>query len=970
MYKKIVSISIALLATIATYAANDNGLKYTKENPLVYEDVWDLPPFAYMSNDGVPKGFNIDLVKEILKRLDVPYVIKLKHTPLNFHDVGTGEAAFTIGMKAPYHDQYGLYGSNALILFTHSIATPKSAPIEIRNFDDLKNYRVYVHRGSFSHNQMIDEGLEANAIPVDDIKSIMIQVSEQDSGIIFWNTNTMKELVVQNDIDNLKLTPISMKYGEYHFISRDSILLQKLDSVYDDMVSKDEVMPLRKKWFYSDMGDDTAKSFTKYTTIAFGLFFLIILAYNIYYRIQRHRLNESNKRQAKRLELLLKTGKMNLWTYDIRTKTFRLINPEAKTNDEYSQKTFSLFFPYTDFKRIKDEIENIEMGLYRQNKILVMSNLNRDSENEAMSYFDLNISILHEENNVPTMLIGTMNDVTAERKTFIETQSNLLKYRTVFNSSMADLAYFDKDGILTDINQNACITFDIKDRNELIKSKTHISDIPVFDGLGDDIYNNIHVSSITNMDKIHINKESTKIWGRTGILYYEFTIIPIIDTNGTPLCYMTCGRDVTEIAKRMNKEKMRQKRINNTSEEVKDYINNINYALEVSGTRLANYYPDTHEMEISNDTNNAMVKLSQVRCVTLIEKEYREKAEKLMINLDKKTVKNFALRVGTIFGNKRKDEAYYEFNGIPIENNETHQTSHYFCLCRNISQIIETEKQLEEETKRAQEAEEFQNSFLKNMSHEIRTPLYTVVGFAELFQAEHDVEDEPVFIDQIKQNTDTLLRLVNDILLLSRIDAKMVDISTTTIDFPEFFKAKCLMGWTQGIASGVKTNVETSDEHLFVEIDDNHTGLIIETLCRLASKFTEKGHIHTKYIYHSGMITMIFKDSGIGLDEKKKTEIKNRDLNTESGDYGTLIQIVICQQLALLMGGSMDFEGDPNKGSTFRVTIPCKLIEVKDEQVADNTETSALALDNNMLDIANLSEEEINSLLANNDLFK
>ena len=106
MYKKLISILAAALVTMSATAVNKN-LKYTKENPLVYEDLWDLPPFSFLNDEGKPEGFNIALVEELLKRLDVPYVIKLKHTPLNFQDVSSGAAALTIGMKASYHDKYG-----------------------------------------------------------------------------------------------------------------------------------------------------------------------------------------------------------------------------------------------------------------------------------------------------------------------------------------------------------------------------------------------------------------------------------------------------------------------------------------------------------------------------------------------------------------------------------------------------------------------------------------------------------------------------------------------------------------------------------------------------------------------------------------------------------------------------------------------------------------------------------------------
>ena len=979
---------MATLITVFAIAADNNnsGLKYTKEKPLVYEDILDLPPYSFMNEQGKPDGFNIALVKEMMKRLGVPYVIRLKHTPLNFQDVDKQTAALTIGMKAQYHDKYGLYGANTLVLFTHSVATPKKGQTEIHNFDDLRNCRVYVHRNSFSHNQMVEAEMGGNAIPADDMKSILLQVAAQDSGAVLWNTATLKEIIAQNHITNIKLTPVSMKYGEYHFMSRDSLLLAKLDSIYDEMVSKDEVLPLQRQWFYPEIKDERFSNLAWYSCMVFGVFILILLAYNIYYKVKERRLNEMNNRQRKRLALLLKSGKVGLWTLNMETRTFALVNPEAGTKEEFNSKTFALFFPTDDFNSITQAIEDIEAGIYEQTKLMVKSSLknesgNVDNDSGTMAYHDLNISVLQKENGLPTTLIGIMHDVTAEKKRFMDTRDNLLKYRTIFNTSMADLAYYDENGILTDINQNACTTFGITDRQSLIESHTHISDIPVFMGLKGDVCREMWTSSITDMDKLHIEKESTKYWTRTGMIYYEFTIIPIYDANGKAKCFVSCGKDVTEMAKKMNKERMRQRRIENTSEQIKNYTNNINYALQVSGTRLANYYTDTHEMTIAHDIEKPMLKLSSLRCVTLLEDECRNKVATLFSNLDKKRIKKFDLRVGTIFKDRNKENSYYEFNGIAIKKNG--KIDHYFCLCRNVSQLVETERQLAEETRRAQEAEEFQNSFLKNMSHEIRTPLYTVVGFAELFQTEHDEADEALFIDQIKQNSDHLLKLVNHILLLSRLDAKMVETKTSTVDFPEFFRAKCLMGWTQGVNEGVKTKIETTDKHLNVEIDDNHVGLIIETLCRLASRFTEQGEITTRYIYHSGMITMSFKDSGCGMSEDRKNEIKERNLNTTSGDYGVIIQLIICQQLAALMGGKMEFESFDNNGTTFWITFPCKLAENQisaglggensnmylDNELVNNN-SDLLANSDLMANIDSLSEEEINQLLANSDLLK
>ena len=916
---------MAMLVTLASTAIDNNGLKYTKENPLVYEDLWDLPPFSFINDEGKPDGFNIALVQEMLKRLDVPYVIKLKHTPLNFQDVSTGEAALTIGMKAPYHDKYGAYSKSTVMLFTHSIASPKNNPTEIRSFDDLKDNKVYVHRNSFSHNQMIDAGLSANAIPADDIKAILMQVAANDSGMVLWNTNTLKDLVARNRLDNIKITTVSMKYGEYHFMSRDTLLLQKLDSIYNQMEANDEILPLRKMWFYPEMANNNSFSLAWYVAFALGLFILILIAYNIYYKVQERRMKEMNERQSKRLGLLLRSGKIDVWTYNTTNKMFTLFSSGGKDKETYNQKAFALLFPDADFKCILEEIENMKVGLYDKTKLLVKCNLNRDSEGEQMAYYDLNISVLQSgDDDLPVSLIGIMHNVTAEKKKFIDTRNNLLKYRTIFNTSMADLAYYDKDGILTDINQNACMTFGIKDRETLIKSRTHISEIPVFMDLKGDVCREMWMSSITDMDKLHMQKESTKYWTRTGMIYYEFTIMPIYNSNGEPICFVSCGKDVTETAKRMNKERMRQRRIENTNEQIKSYTNDINYALEVSGTRLANYYPDSHEMSIAYDIKKPMLRLSQLRCVSLLEREYKSKAEKLFLNLDKKRLKKFELRVGTIFKDLRKDYAHYEFNGIPIRKNGA--IDHYFCLCRNVSKLVETEKQLEEETKRAQEAEEFQNSFLKNMSHEIRTPLNAIVGFSQLLlnpDMEFGKEEREDFGQIIRTNSELLTTLVGDIISISELESGRYSTHLQKESVNTICKNSL-----QTVIHRTKQNVamvfdKQLDDDFSITTDAQRVCQVLINFLTNAIKYTEKGSItiSAKADEDTKTVTFSVTDTGIGIPLDKQKDIFERFMKLDDFHQGTGLGLNICHLIAEKLGGEVGIDPTYTAGSRFLLKL-------------------------------------------------
>jgi hypothetical protein len=106
------------------------------------------------------------------------------------------------------------------------------------------------------------------------------------------------------------------------------------------------------------------------------------------------------------------------------------------------------------------------------------------------------------------------------------------------------------------------------------------------------------------------------------------------------------------------------------------------------------------------------------------------------------------------------------------------------------------------------------------MSYEIRTPLNAVLGFAGLFNSEHNAEDEPVFAEEIKKNTGVLLQLINDILFISRLDAHMIEFRYEEEDFDILFDGWCYMGWS-ALPSTVKavverTNAETGETETFL----------------------------------------------------------------------------------------------------------------------------------------------------------
>ena len=146
-------------------SANDSVRVFTEDHPLVYEDAWDLWPYAFLNEAGEPVGFNIDLLRLLCNELDIPYRVKLKPTKEALEDLKTGRADLMCGMDAHFHNEYATYGNSVIQIFTHSVVHKKNEPVLIKTIDDLAHHRVIVHDGSFSHHLMIQNGWGANAIP-------------------------------------------------------------------------------------------------------------------------------------------------------------------------------------------------------------------------------------------------------------------------------------------------------------------------------------------------------------------------------------------------------------------------------------------------------------------------------------------------------------------------------------------------------------------------------------------------------------------------------------------------------------------------------------------------------------------------------------------------------------------------------------------------------------------------------------
>lgn len=915
----LILITYLLSLTAASAQESDSTRVFTKDNPLVYEDAWDLWPYAFLNENGEPVGYNIDLLKLIFKELDIPYIIKLKPTNEALNDLKTGQADLMCGMDAHFHDDYAMYSKSVLQLFTHSIVHQKGIKAVIHEVEDLANYRVIVHNGSFSHHLMIRKGWGKNAIPYDDMQEAVQKAHLDANSQIVWNTLSLKWLIHKFQFDNLELSPVDVQHGEYKFMSNNPRLLQRIDSVYTILRSQDRLAYIQNKWFYPERQDTGIPSWVWRLAILLALGAFASLIYYVIYRQREKKMKILLHSNNNRMALILNTSKVRIWIYHVASRTVTPLDEKGNPMPSYPSVDFFRQTTPSDFERLSNALASISS---QKEEHVTLNIIGKDEATDSeLRNFTVALSVLRRnKEGHPTDIIGTRSDTTEDRLKQKQAKENMLRYQAVFNSAMIDMVVYDENGIIIDMNEKAWMAFRGK-KEEILSSKISVSQVLGME-VDLDTMEPIYLTQI-----YHNNSDDKRVLNmflKRSEMYYELKLVPVRDNQGRLLSIYGTGRNVTEVAKSYTNLQKNIQLLQEANIQMGKYIKNIDYVLQNGNLRIVTYSPDSHTLTIYSEIDHVQYKLTQTRTIELTDEEYKKKAQRLLNAMDNLTAASIKTTVKTSL-HIHGMPLYLHLSFIPTFDSEGGVTG-YFGICRDVSEIKATEEELERETIKAQEVETLKNTFLRNMSYEIRTPLSSVVGFAELFETEHAPEDEAVFITQIKESASTLLKLINNILYLSRLDARMIEFKPKPIDFAAVFETCCQAAWFNYKKPDVTYSIDNPYNHLVVEVDDQAIGTVIDQIIANAAQNTISGQVRARYDYTGDNLVLTFQDTGNGIPESMLDRIFDRFVSTDG--HRTGLGLSICQEIISQMNGKITIKSGEGKGTIVWVSIPCKLIEI------------------------------------------
>ncbi|GAB7023168.1 ATP-binding protein [Salidesulfovibrio brasiliensis] len=250
----------------------------------------------------------------------------------------------------------------------------------------------------------------------------------------------------------------------------------------------------------------------------------------------------------------------------------------------------------------------------------------------------------------------------------------------------------------------------------------------------------------------------------------------------------------------------------------------------------------------------------------------------------------------------------------------------------DITDIKTAEDELRATREQALNANRAKTEFLAAMSHEIRTPMNAIVGMTEITLQTELAEDQRDYLLTVKESADHLLQIINDILDLSKIEAKKLELDNVDFDLPRHMTTTIKALEVQAAQKGLDLTLDINENvPVCVKGDPVCLRQVIVNLVGNAIKFTHNGHVAVRVFPGETQLDdegckrhelrFEVEDSGIGIPPEFMDSIFQSFSQNTRAYGGTGLGLSICREIIKLMGGSISVESEAGRGSTFRFTV-------------------------------------------------
>ena len=893
--------------------------EYTKEHPLIIVSDWEFPPYEFRNDAGEPDGYNVEVLNLVLNKLNIPHQFVMQEWYQAVKTFENHEADLIHALTGVYN-RYPYVMTQNMITYYPLKSVRRKSQEPLQKISQLTpEDTLMLKKNDYAPVRIQQEYNPEFTIEYRSPKEALTGIRNGRNSYFIWGELPLKMKIREFGLDSLVLDDTDIPAGELRIIGYDQQLINDLDDAFARLEQSGDLEVIHDKWYYPERVHNDSSPISLFVLI--GSIIVIIIGF-LLSRLIRNRVKNATIRTTEINSMMaqaLKMGDLYVTEYDIVKDHFRNIYGALLPDDgQTCEEMFNRLPP-----DIREESRHRNATLVTGESELwnFTRRFNLGSDDHPDWRFIQGNAIPEKEGGKTRFIVYTMKDITHEIEEERINSEVGNKYIKMFETNLVAMSFYDKDGTLIDLNENMKRLCEFDAEGEKYFRQLNLLDSPLLkEQFKPQSKDEFHVCQKMFFPEFNIRK------------YIECRIRPTYDNFGELRFYVATARDVTDERKMYLEQHKHEQDIQRTNDDIIRYEAQLNYLLENSNMFIWKFLPDTGRISISRSARQG---------------EFNETIEDFFDGIDshprdevQQKIKSCVMAgkpYNAIYHYKytpmESEPVWYAINGIPCTDKDGHLT-HYFGIARNITRLMETQKQLKEETARAEDSGKMKSAFLANMTHEIRTPLNAIVGFSDLLPVVDTKEERLEFIRIIRNNCDMLMRLINDILEASNMGQALA-IETKEVEFATAFDDMCQTLAQRVQEPGVEFIKDNPYTSYVTTIDLGRVQQVLVNFVTNAVKYTHEGHIKVGYRHESratkdGLgeadgLYFYCEDTGVGIPQEKQASVFERFVKLNDFVQGTGLGLSICKAIADRCNGHIGVtsEGE-GKGSTFWMWIPCK----------------------------------------------
>lgn len=404
--------------------------------------------------------------------------------------------------------------------------------------------------------------------------------------------------------------------------------------------------------------------------------------------------------------------------------------------------------------------------------------------------------------------------------------------------------------------------------------------------------------------------------------------------TGVPFEFGEGGEVIRYTGFRQNISKLHQ-----LNEELKERNYKMELTFKTVGMSYWDYDVKTRQYRSFNDPVNDFNPEKAIMPEDYLKAAHPEDTERVrenMVGMSAGQYKEFSLQ----YRSRTKWDQDWQtliVTGLPSERDKKGNVIRYTGIAFNNTKWEKMAQELKEMKDKAELSDRLKSAFLANMSHEIRAPLNAIVGFSELLVDSDDPDEKKEYWHIIESNNDLLLRLINDILDLSKIESGIIDRKRERFNLTQLCNELYVMMRSKIPNADVELVQDNPCSECWIFLDSNRLKQVWMNFLTNAVKYTRSGYIRMGYSVEKDGIRFYVEDTGTGIPKELQDRVFGRFQKLNEFVQGTGLGLAISRAIVEAAGGEIGFTSEQGIGSTFWAWVPCEIFQHGDVGCPETT---------------------------------